>query len=82
MDPDVAAFIRATKLARVFPRHCERSEAIHRAAEKKNGLLRCARNDAAILVAAALITAELAARRIAAVDHKSVSGQGPTVVVS
>ena len=27
------------------PRHCERSEAIHRAARKKAGLLRCARND-------------------------------------
>ena len=26
-------------------RHCERSEAIHRAAQRKNGLLRCARND-------------------------------------
>jgi hypothetical protein len=26
-------------------RHCERSEAIHGAAKKKNGLLRCARND-------------------------------------
>ena len=26
--------------------HCERSEAIHRATEGKNGLLRCARNDA------------------------------------
>ena len=26
-------------------RHCERSEAIHRAASKKAGLLRCARND-------------------------------------
>jgi hypothetical protein len=25
------------------PRHCERSEAIHRATEGKNGLLRCAR---------------------------------------
>ena len=27
------------------PRHCERSEAIHLAAQRKNGLLRCARND-------------------------------------
>src|SRR4029077_7681292 len=26
-------------------RHCERSEAIHRAPQRKNGLLRCARND-------------------------------------
>src|SRR4030088_3525353 len=26
-------------------RHCERSEAIHLAAQRKNGLLRCARND-------------------------------------
>ena len=26
-------------------RHCERSEAIHRATQRKNGLLRCARND-------------------------------------
>ena len=26
-------------------RHCERSEAIHRATVRKNGLLRCARND-------------------------------------
>ena len=26
-------------------RHCERSEAIHRSARRKNGLLRCARND-------------------------------------
>src|ERR1700730_7286806 len=26
-------------------RHCERSEAIHFAAQRKNGLLRCARND-------------------------------------
>jgi hypothetical protein len=26
-------------------RHCERSEAIHRATAGKNGLLRCARND-------------------------------------
>src|SRR6202023_386824 len=33
----------------VYNRHCERSEAIHRAARmvvSKNGLLRCARNDA------------------------------------
>src|SRR5438105_2268696 len=28
-----------------FSRHCERSEAIHLAAQRKNGLLRCARND-------------------------------------
>jgi hypothetical protein len=28
-------------------RHCERSEAIHLAAQRKNGLLRCARNDGA-----------------------------------
>src|SRR5260370_24882349 len=26
-------------------RHCERSEAIHLAAQRKDGLLRCARND-------------------------------------
>jgi hypothetical protein len=26
-------------------RHCERSEAIHLTTERKNGLLRCARND-------------------------------------
>ena len=30
---------------RVFGRHCERSEAIHLATRRKNGLLRCARND-------------------------------------
>jgi hypothetical protein len=29
----------------VFPRHCERSEAIHGAASRKTGLLRCARNE-------------------------------------
>jgi hypothetical protein len=29
-------------------RHCERSEAIHLAAQRKNGLLRCARNDDAL----------------------------------
>jgi hypothetical protein len=34
--------IRSLKLTL---RHCERSEAIHRATQKKNGLLRCARND-------------------------------------
>src|SRR5712672_172363 len=28
-------------------RHCKRSEAIHLAAQRKNGLLRCARNDGA-----------------------------------
>jgi hypothetical protein len=28
-----------------FNRHCERSEAIHLAARRENGLLRCARND-------------------------------------
>ena len=42
------------KLERVAPRergrvrgcrHCERSEAIHLAKQRKNGLLRCARND-------------------------------------
>ncbi len=30
-------------------RHCERSEAIHLAAQRKNGLLRCARNDGCCL---------------------------------
>jgi hypothetical protein len=30
----------------IHPRHCERREAIHLAAQRKNGLLRCARNDA------------------------------------
>src|ERR1700704_773967 len=30
-------------------RHCERSEAIHLAAQRKNGLLRCARNDGGLL---------------------------------
>ena len=30
-------------------RHCERSEAIHLAAQRKNGLLRCARNDVDIV---------------------------------
>jgi hypothetical protein len=29
----------------MFWRHCERSEAIQLAAQRKNGLLRCARND-------------------------------------
>src|SRR5260370_36846576 len=28
-----------------FHRHCERSEAIHGPGKRKNGLLRCARND-------------------------------------
>jgi|SRR5665213_297785 len=32
-------------LFRRYPRHCERSEAIHFAAQRKNGLLRWARND-------------------------------------
>src|SRR4051812_14941588 len=31
--------------ANCFNRHCERSEAIHREAKQKAGLLRCARND-------------------------------------
>jgi hypothetical protein len=29
----------------IYQRHCERSEAIHRSTSRKNGLLRCARND-------------------------------------
>jgi hypothetical protein len=29
----------------IWHRHCERNEAIHLAAQRKNGLLRCARND-------------------------------------
>ena len=32
-------------VVRAFSRHCERSEAIHLAAQRKNGLLRFARND-------------------------------------
>src|SRR5258708_16071225 len=42
-----------------FFRHCERSEAIHAAARRKNGLLRCARNDgegAALLLQALAMT--------------------------
>ena len=31
--------------AKLYQRHCERSEAIHGAAKRKNGLLRFARND-------------------------------------
>ncbi|MEH2500969.1 hypothetical protein V1294_007448 [Bradyrhizobium sp. AZCC 1678] len=31
--------------ALLYPRHCERSEAIHFASQRKNGLLRFARND-------------------------------------
>ena len=31
--------------AEAFGRHCERSEAIHRAAQRMDGLLRCAGND-------------------------------------
>ncbi|HTB01665.1 MAG TPA: hypothetical protein VK804_14420 [Bradyrhizobium sp.] len=29
----------------IYPRHCERSEAIHGSARRKDGLLRFARND-------------------------------------
>src|SRR6266566_3694405 len=36
---------RAHEAIRRPGRHCERSEAIHLAAQRKNGLLRCARND-------------------------------------
>ena len=32
-------------MSRHHPRHCERSEAIHLATRRKNGLLRFARND-------------------------------------
>ncbi|HMH06499.1 MAG TPA: hypothetical protein VK579_07500, partial [Terriglobales bacterium] len=38
---------RERKAVFAIPRHCERSEAIHLAARRKNGLLRCARNDEA-----------------------------------
>src|SRR4051794_10090403 len=36
---------RAARMRRYVYRHCERSEAIHGAAKRKNGLLRSARND-------------------------------------
>src|SRR3954471_1244479 len=35
----------ATLTCQTSRRHCERSEAIHREAKQKAGLLRCARND-------------------------------------
>ena len=35
----------AASITPIYPRHCERSEAIHVAAQRKNGLLRFARND-------------------------------------
>src|ERR1700682_6429950 len=37
--------LRSATHFRPFVRHCERSEAIHRVTKRKNGLLRCARND-------------------------------------
>ena len=36
--------MRGIRYDAASPRHCERSEAIHLAAQRKNGLLRCARN--------------------------------------
>src|SRR5258705_12591645 len=40
--------MRGYQEARAHSRHCERSEAIHVAAQRKNGLLRFARNDVQI----------------------------------
>jgi hypothetical protein len=43
----------------IYHRHCERSEAIHLAAQRKNGLLRCARNDVDKSVLARVVIARL-----------------------
>jgi len=45
LSPVVVFYVLMVAQATSPPRHCERSEAIHRAARRKNGLLRCARND-------------------------------------
>jgi hypothetical protein len=45
MQPRTLSAPRAGGVASGIPRHCERSEAIHLAAQRKNGLLRGARND-------------------------------------
>ena len=44
-DSSTARALCAARSRRCVCRHCERSEAIHLAAQRKNGLLRFARND-------------------------------------
>ena len=41
----IAPAVIASEAIHRLGRHCERSEAIHLATVRKNGLLRCARND-------------------------------------
>src|ERR1700748_581821 len=81
-DPDLFRFeLQTAKAKFVLSRRCERSEAIHPAEQRKNGLFRCSRNDGRVLYTTSFqisnsTYSDVAARRDRAIQYSAGVSDG------